>query len=74
MKADAIADKLRPEYRLEDFGPMLLGKYAAKIRESSSIVALDPDAAEAFPNAEAVNRALRDLLEVAKRRVQVVSQ
>ena len=53
---------------------MLLGKYAAKIRESSSIVALDPDAAEAFPNAEAVNRALRDLLEVAKRRVQVVSQ
>jgi hypothetical protein len=36
------------------------------VRESSNIVVLDPDVAEAFPNAQAVNDALRGLIELAK--------
>jgi hypothetical protein len=58
---DPVADGLRPEYHAEDFGPMVRGKYAARMRESSNVVVLDPDVAEAFPNAQAVNRALRGL-------------
>jgi hypothetical protein len=54
-KANAKSDELRPEYRREDFGPMVRGKYAAQMREASNVVVLDPDIAEAFPNAEAVN-------------------
>jgi len=59
-------DELRPEYRREDFGPMARGKYAARVRKSSNVVVLDPDVAKAFPNARAVNDALRGLLHLAK--------
>lgn len=65
-KASTISSELRPEYRREDFGPMERGKYAARVRESSNVVVLDPDVAEAFPNAHAVNSALRGLIELAK--------
>jgi hypothetical protein len=53
---------------------MVRGKYAARMRESSNIVILDPDVAEAFPNAQAVNRALRALLELAKSSVRPESR
>lgn len=65
-KAEMVNDDLRPEYRREDFGPMVRGKYAARLRESSNIVVLDPEIAVAFPNAKAVNDALRGLLESAR--------
>ena len=71
-KADDT-DELRPEYKREDFGPMVRGKYAARMKESSNIVVLDPDVAEAFPNAQAVNQALRQLLELAKSSAQSTS-
>jgi hypothetical protein len=66
-KAEPMRDDLRPEYRREDFGPMVRGKYAARMKESSNIVVLDPEIAEAFPNTKAVNDALRGLLELAKK-------
>ena len=65
-KGEQDLDELRPEYRREDFGPMVRGKYAQQMRETTNIVILDPDIAEAFPNAEAVNQTLRRLLELAK--------
>jgi hypothetical protein len=65
-KAKEDSDELRSEYKREDFGPMVRGKYAARMRESSNIVVLDPDIAEAFPNAEIVNQTLRRLLELAR--------
>jgi len=48
---------------------MVSGKYAARMRESSNVIVLDPDIAEAFPNAQAVNQALRGLLGIAKIKV-----
>ncbi|MCX7045543.1 MAG: hypothetical protein NTX50_08685 [Candidatus Sumerlaeota bacterium] len=61
-------DELRPEYRRSDFkGPMIRGKYAKRLRESSNIVVLRPEVAKAFPNEEAVNSALLSLMELAKR-------
>lgn len=65
-KAELEKDDLRPDYRREDFGPMVRGKYAARLKESSNIVVLDPEVAEAFPNAKAVNDALRGLLDLAR--------
>ena len=72
-KADIDSDELRPEYKRDDFGPMVRGKYAARMKESTNIVVLDPDIADAFPNAEAVNQTLRRLLELAKSSVHDAS-
>jgi hypothetical protein len=72
-KVDDSSDELRPEYQREDFGHMVRGKYAARTRESSNIVVLDPDIAEAFPNAQAVNETLRRLIELAKSSMHVAS-
>jgi hypothetical protein len=49
--------ELREEY---DFRGGLRGKYAARYAEGSNVVVLDPDVAEAFPDAAAVNEALRE--------------
>jgi hypothetical protein len=65
-KSAVDMQEMRPEYRREDFGVMVRGKYAAQMRESSNVVVLDPDVAEVFPNAKAVNDALRGLIELAK--------
>lgn len=69
-KGEQETDDMRPEYTREDFGPMVRGKYAARMRESSNVVVLDDDVAEAFPNAEVVNQTLRRLLELARSSTQ----
>jgi hypothetical protein len=65
------ADELRPEYKRSDFGEIVRGKYANKIKEESNVVLLEPDVAQAFPNDEAVNKALRYLLELAQSSVRL---
>jgi hypothetical protein len=72
-KVDENADELRPEYQREDFGQMVRGKYVERVRESSNIVVLDPDVAEAFPNSKAVNDTLRRLIDLAKSAVRGAS-
>ena len=69
-KTNPLSDELRAEYRREDFGEMKRGKYADLMKESSNVVVLAPDVAEVFPNADAVNQALRQLIEVARSSVQ----
>jgi len=51
-----------PEY---DFTDGVRGKYAEAYTEGSNLVLLAPDVASAFPNAEAVNEALRTLIALA---------
>jgi hypothetical protein len=62
-KKRADVDML-PEY---DFSKAVRGKYYARFKQSSNVVVLDDDVARLFPNAEAVNGALRTLATVAKR-------
>jgi hypothetical protein len=50
---------LRDEY---DFRGGVRGKYASRYAEGSNVVVLDPDVAKAFPDAAAVNDALRELV------------
>jgi hypothetical protein len=60
-------DELRPEYKRSDFGPLIRGKYAARLRESSNVVVVDPRVTEFFPNPASVNEALLSLAKIAKR-------
>ena len=59
-------EDLRKEYKRSDFGKMVRGKYARRIALSSNVVLLDPEVAKTFPNDEAVNEALRSLINLAK--------
>ena len=52
-------DDVRPEY---DFTGGVRGKHAKRFAQASNVVVLDPDVAERFPNSEAVNKALRQLI------------
>jgi hypothetical protein len=70
MKKDKKIDKdeLRPEYKRADFnGGLVRGKYAKQLRESSNIVVLRPEVAQAFPNEAAVNKALLSLIDIAQK-------
>jgi hypothetical protein len=57
-------DALRSEY---DFSRGVRGKHHAAYRTGTNVVFLDPDVAKAFPDSSSVNRALRLLLELAKK-------
>jgi hypothetical protein len=59
--------ELRSEYKGSDFPKLVRGKYIEQSRLSSNVVVLEPEVAEWFPNAAAVNAALRSLAEIAKR-------
>jgi hypothetical protein len=61
------AEELRSEYKRSDFGALVRGKYIERLRTSSNVVIIDPEVADLFPNATAVNAALRSLAEIAKR-------
>jgi hypothetical protein len=57
---------MRPEY---DFSDAVRGKYYERYKASSNVVVLDADVSEVFPNAKAVNQALRVLASAARARV-----
>ena len=42
------------------------GKYAERLRRGSNVVLLEPDVAAAFPNGNAVNEALRAVMEASR--------
>lgn len=64
------ADDIRPEYRREDLGHGIRGKYLEAYRSGTNLVLLYPDVAKAFPTEKAVNEALRSLMEIAQRTVR----
>ena len=61
------SNELRSEYKRSDFGALVRGKYIEQLKAHSNVVVLDPEVAELFPNAAAVNAALRALADIAKR-------
>jgi len=62
----AVGDDLRPEYRREDLGKGVRGKYFFSYQKGSNLVLLNPDVARAFPTSDAVNEALRGLLQLTE--------
>ncbi len=68
-------DELRAEYKRSDFPKgFVRGKYAERLRESSNVVVLRPEVAQAFPNQEAVNSALLSLIEIAKKTTRLAGR
>jgi hypothetical protein len=61
--AGAEEDTMRPEY---DFSKAVRGVTAARYAEGTNVVLLDPDVAEIFPDARAVNEALRTMVRVTR--------
>jgi hypothetical protein len=67
-KAKTVAaDELRSGYKRSDFGALVRGKYTEQLRASFNVVVIALEVAELFPNAAAVNAALRSLAEIARR-------
>ena len=62
---DPDDNDLRPEYDF-DFSKAVGGKYYKQYCENSYVVVLDSDVAAAFQNAEAVDQALRAMLQFAE--------
>jgi hypothetical protein len=58
--------ELREEYDLSKMTVLPKGRFDPKRRIGSNIVVLKPEIAKAFPNDEAVNEALRLILEATK--------
>jgi len=56
-------DTMRPEY---DFSGAVRGVTARRYAEGANIILLDPDVAEIFPDARAVNEALRTLARLRR--------
>jgi len=63
MKKDELGDELRPEY---DLSTLRVRKLGPGRKSFGDVIKLDPDVASAFPNADAVNEALRFLIRVTK--------
>lgn len=63
-------DELREEYDEKTLKNGVRGKYARHLAHGSNVVRLAPDVAVAFPTEEAVNEALRLLLQTARRAVE----
>jgi len=69
MKKDNSSDDLRPEYKRENLGKGVRGRYFQDYKAGHNLVLLEPEVAKAFPSEEAVNEALMSLIKVAKKTV-----
>jgi hypothetical protein len=58
--------EIRREYDFANMQGGVRGKYVRRFREQTNVVVLEPNIAEAFPNEEAVNQALRGVLDTAR--------
>ena len=66
MKNDEESDDLRPEYDLRQLlKGAVRGKYAERYKEGTNLVLLDPEVAKAFPTEQAVNDALRLVIQLS---------
>jgi len=61
-----MEDELRSEYDFAQMEGGVRGKYIERYRAGTNLVRLAPDVAAAFPDEEAVNSALRMLINVAQ--------
>lgn len=61
------SEQMRAEY---DIRGGVRGKYYERYRQGVNVVELEPDVAAVFHDAESVNRALRMLIQVARKQVE----
>ena len=59
-------EDMRKEYKREELGKGIRGKYFQEYKKGTNLVLLSPDVAKAFPDDDSVNEALRSLMKIAK--------
>jgi hypothetical protein len=57
---------MRPEYDFASMKGGVRGKHYGPYRKGTNVVLIEPDVAAAFPTEDAVNEALRGILDVAR--------
>ena len=67
-------EEMRKEYRREDLGKGVRGKYFEEYKKGTNLVLLSPDVAAAFPDEASVNNALRNLMKLAKHSMGLTSR
>ncbi len=67
-------DEMRPEYRREDLGKGVRGKYFARVSKGTNLVLLNDKVAKAFPTGEAVNEALLGLLALTEQTARITGR
>jgi len=67
-------DDMREEYKREDLGKGVRGKYFSRYSKGTNLVLLSDSVAKAFPTAEAVNDALLGLLALAEKTTRITRQ
>ena len=67
-------DEMRAEYRREDLGKGIRGKYFDRVSKGSNLVLLDDKVAKAFPTGDAVNEALLGLLALTEQTARITSR
>lgn len=65
QKPKVVRDALRPEYAF-DYSTAVRGKhYGRLLKEGANVIVLEPDVAKVFRDSDAVNEALRSLLQMS---------
>jgi len=59
-------EEIRKEYKRDDLGKGIRGKYFENYEKGSNLVLLNPDVAAVFPDDASVNEALRSLMKIAR--------
>jgi len=67
-------DEMRAEYRREDLGKGVRGKYLDRVSKGTNLVLLDDRVAKAFPTGEAVNEALLGLLALTEQTARITGR
>jgi hypothetical protein len=67
-------EEMRPEYRREDLGKGVRGKYFNRVSKGANLVLLDDKVAKAFPTGEAVNEALLGLLALTEQTARITAR
>lgn len=69
MRKVKVSEELRSEYKREDLGVGVRGKYFEEYRKGTNLVLLSPDVARVFSSDESVNDALRSLIDLAEKSI-----
>ena len=67
-------DEIRKEYRREDLGKGVRGKYFERVSKGTNLVLLEKKVAKAFPTSAAVNEALIGLLALTEQTSRITSR
>ena len=69
-----VKDDMRAQYRREDLGRGVRGKYFERVTKGTKLVLLDEKVAKSFPTGGAVNEALLGLLALTEQTARITGR